>query len=192
MKEYFDQIHKAKSPQIRIGSKVLLRQGQARKSDTFWDPKPLVVTEINGPMVTAERDDKRVTRNSSFFKLVVDYLEDEVNEEASSSVVPNYGSRKEIYAPSSQGDQNGQLGSGDEVERVADKEVGVGRDQVRPKQGRPSREETESRRRRMITEKAEYEERRRQDQNIRVSSRLQGQHQKKNGGGCNVETSQHL
>lgn len=76
MKKHFDQVMKTRERHLEVGQKVLVKQEQKCKSDTFWDPKPLVITEINGSMVTASREDKRVTRNSSFFKLFVDYFED--------------------------------------------------------------------------------------------------------------------
>lgn len=76
MKKHFDQTMKTRERHLEVGKKVLVKQEQKCKSDTVWDPKPLVITDIKGPMITASRDDKRVTRNSSFFKLFVDYLED--------------------------------------------------------------------------------------------------------------------
>ena len=38
------------------------------KSDTPFQPTPLVVTDSKGPMVTAQRGQQRVSRNSSFLK----------------------------------------------------------------------------------------------------------------------------
>lgn len=76
MKEHFDQVMKTRERHLEVGKKVLVKQDQKRKSDTFWDPKPLIITEMKGSMITASREDKRVTRNSSFFKLFMEDLDD--------------------------------------------------------------------------------------------------------------------
>ena len=46
------------------------RDPSPKKSTTLYDPKPYIVTECKGSIITAGRTDKRITRNFSFFKPV--------------------------------------------------------------------------------------------------------------------------
>ena len=72
MTEQYNKRMRAHVSNFVVGSRVLLFSERSRKSDTNWDPQPYVVTSINGVMVTAARHDHVVTRNSSFFKLLVE------------------------------------------------------------------------------------------------------------------------
>ena len=69
MKTYADKRNHAKPSTITIGDPVLIKSDNTKsKAAPPYDPKPLVVTERKGSMITAERNGRRVTRNSSFFK----------------------------------------------------------------------------------------------------------------------------
>ena len=69
MKRHADERNHAKIPNLSIGDPMLIKvDSQKKKADPLFDPKPLVVTNWNGSIVTAERNGKTVTRNSSFFK----------------------------------------------------------------------------------------------------------------------------
>lgn len=71
MKEYADQKSYVKPSSLSEGDKVLAKRDPShKKSETPYDPKPYVVCESKGTMVTAKRDDKEITRNPSFFKKV--------------------------------------------------------------------------------------------------------------------------
>ena len=68
MKSEFDTRLRAQESKIRVGSRVLLKLKKTENTPA-WDPVPFVVTSISGSMVTASKDGRLVTRNSSFFKL---------------------------------------------------------------------------------------------------------------------------
>lgn len=68
MKSYADNKSYVKQSDLKIGDPVLLKNHSHTKSDPPYQPQPLVVTQKKGSMVTAERGQQKVTRNSSFFK----------------------------------------------------------------------------------------------------------------------------
>lgn len=71
MKHHADKKVYVKPADISKGDRVLVRRDPSyKKSDTSYDPTPYFVTERKGSMVTASREDKTITRNSSFFKPV--------------------------------------------------------------------------------------------------------------------------
>ena len=72
MKEYADNKRYVKPSNAKEGDTVLVKRDDSKKkSDTPYDPRPLIIVEKKGSMVTAENDDgTQVTRNSSFFKNV--------------------------------------------------------------------------------------------------------------------------
>ena len=72
MTEQYNKRMRVHVSNFAVGCRVLLFSERSRKSDTNWDPQPYVITSINGVMVTAARHDHVVTRNSSFFKLLVE------------------------------------------------------------------------------------------------------------------------
>ena len=68
MKLYADERNHARKSKVTIGDSVLVKQPKENKLSTPFDPKPYQVTNKKGTMVTAEREDKSITWNSSFFK----------------------------------------------------------------------------------------------------------------------------
>ena len=60
---------------------------QKNKADPPFDPKPLVVTNRNGFLVTAERNRKIVTRNSSFFKPSPKHPEEVLSDEEGEDLI---------------------------------------------------------------------------------------------------------
>ena len=72
MKEYAGNKRYVKPSDAKEGDTVLVeRDDSKKKSDTPYDPRPLIFVERKGCMVTAENDDgTQITRNSSFFKNV--------------------------------------------------------------------------------------------------------------------------
>jgi hypothetical protein len=179
MKTHFDETMKTRMPQINVGSKVLIRQERNRKSDTFWDPNPFVVVEIKGSMVTAEREGRRTTRNSSFFKRVVDYFDEDW--ELDSKFSAEGGSVKEGEEISGElqhkGEACGQKGSIEPETNLSgtNEQEQMGKDKRRA--GRPSKAATKG------TPTVE-------ETNPRRSTRIREQCSKKAGGGCDVQASQ--
>ena len=68
MKVYADERSNVQSSKLKIGDNVLVKQPKQNKLSTPFDLKPLQITDKKGPMVPARREDKAITRNSSFFK----------------------------------------------------------------------------------------------------------------------------
>ena len=83
MKEHADRRNHAKPSNISIGDPVLLKYDSREKTKekTPFKMKPYVVTNKKGTMLTAERNGKRVTRNSSFFKPSPSHPEEVLSEE---------------------------------------------------------------------------------------------------------------
>ena len=67
-KAYFDTKRRARHSNTALGTRVLVKQQYRNKVTSSFDPKPLIVTKVNGTMVTAERNDYVITRNISYFK----------------------------------------------------------------------------------------------------------------------------
>ena len=53
---------------IQVGDTVLVKQPKRQKLSTPYHPTPLTVTKKHHSMLTSESADRKVTRNSSFFK----------------------------------------------------------------------------------------------------------------------------
>jgi len=70
MKKYFDDRHSAKPSQLKIGDTVIVQKPRTNKLSSFYDPRPYTITAINGSMITAERENHTITRNSSHFKKI--------------------------------------------------------------------------------------------------------------------------
>ena len=68
MKARKDLRASALKPPINIGDVVLVRQQRKNKFSTRYNPKPMVVTNAQGSMITAAwKDGASMTRNSSQF-----------------------------------------------------------------------------------------------------------------------------
>ena len=70
MKIYADLKAHAREREIKPGEVVLMRQLKKNKLSTPYHPKPFVVEEKKGSMVTASNGLQTVTRNSSQFKVI--------------------------------------------------------------------------------------------------------------------------
>ena len=70
MKQYADMKRKAKDSTIQVGDTVLVRQRKDSKFTSKFDPRPFKVVRKKGTMVTANRNGKFITRNTSMFKKV--------------------------------------------------------------------------------------------------------------------------
>ena len=70
MKEHADTRSRAKQSNIKVGDTVLIRQRKENKWSTKFDPSPFRVVRRKGTMVTALRNGKYVSRNTSLFKKI--------------------------------------------------------------------------------------------------------------------------
>ena len=73
MKNYADNKN-SKPSNINIGDTVIVKQNKTNKQTPPFDPKPYVVTDMKGSMITASRGNTDKTRNSSHFKKVPPYI----------------------------------------------------------------------------------------------------------------------
>ena len=77
MKREYDDRMRVKECKLETGDCVLVRREKKCKSMSIWDPDPYIVKETRGSMVIATRHNHTITRNSSFFKAINMYGEDE-------------------------------------------------------------------------------------------------------------------
>ena len=71
MKAHADNKAYVKPCSISPGETVLVKRPfSVSKRETVYDPTPMTVVSKKGSMITAEGDNRTVTRNSSFFKNV--------------------------------------------------------------------------------------------------------------------------
>ena len=74
MKGYADLKVHAREREIKPGEVVLVRQSKQNKLSTPYNPKPFIVEEKKGTMVTASNGSQTVTRNSLQFKVILKHL----------------------------------------------------------------------------------------------------------------------
>ena len=70
MKRYADRKRHAKSRAIVPGNALLVRQRKRDKLTSPFDHRPYTVIQKKGTMITAQRGDRNITKNSSHFKHV--------------------------------------------------------------------------------------------------------------------------
>ena len=71
MKEYADSKRYIKPTNLFEGDMVLAKCKSSHKNiATPYDPKPYIVSQRKGAMITAKRTDKEIKTNSSLFKRV--------------------------------------------------------------------------------------------------------------------------
>ena len=70
MKKYRDKRVHAKHNELNINDPILEQWDRNNKFKAFFDPSPYRVIAVNGTMITAQRNDKTVTRNSKKFKKI--------------------------------------------------------------------------------------------------------------------------
>ena len=91
MKCYADKRRHAKVNPIDVGDTVLVKQSRLNKLATPFNPTPLVVTERQGTMVTAQRGDRsKVTRNVSILCRIPQTLiqESDTQDDSCENILP--------------------------------------------------------------------------------------------------------
>ena len=68
MKKHTDTKFKSKNHDFVIGDRVYVKSAPSNKSTPRFDPENYVIININGSMIEAERNDKKIVRNCSFFR----------------------------------------------------------------------------------------------------------------------------
>ncbi|XP_045170892.2 uncharacterized protein K02A2.6-like [Mercenaria mercenaria] len=111
MKDYADTRRNTRKTEIKIGDSVLVKQDKHNKFSTPYDPIPYEVIKTKGSMVTAEREDKQITRNSSFFKRVGTSKNEPNNEKSNANhdttVSSQFEKKTRHETPSHQGNDSG-------------------------------------------------------------------------------------
>ena len=93
VKKYADRGSNVKTCPLGVGDSVLVTKPRKCKSAPYYDPRPYTITQRKGNMITAERDNHRITRNTSFFKYIensgrsTDYDDEESDYSDSSELV---------------------------------------------------------------------------------------------------------
>lgn len=97
MKLYADATRNAATSPIKLGDTVLVANDAKGKLTPPFDPRPLIIVDKKGSMLTAADHDKTVTRNSSHFKLLPEQdtsVEGDISRECSCVQVIPYQSEK--------------------------------------------------------------------------------------------------
>ena len=71
MKRDAEKVKQHEHHTFNIGDTVIVKVERKNKLSTFYDPIPYTITAINGSMITAERTDHTITRNCSWFKIIL-------------------------------------------------------------------------------------------------------------------------
>jgi hypothetical protein len=59
---------RCKNHNFVIGDRVYVKAAPGNKSTPRYEPDPYLIIKVNGSMIEAERNDKRIVRNCSFFR----------------------------------------------------------------------------------------------------------------------------
>ena len=68
MEEYAGKCSHAKSTDLNVGERVLIKQPKKDKMSTPFKPEPQEIKDKKGSIITAQNEEHAVTRNASFFK----------------------------------------------------------------------------------------------------------------------------
>ena len=84
MKDYADTKRHAKPSDLIPGDHVLVKQPKANKLKPLFNPKPYIIVQKKGSMITAKSKSHRIVRNSSHFRRIPKHVpipEEEEEEE---------------------------------------------------------------------------------------------------------------
>jgi hypothetical protein len=70
MKEYFELKRNTKPADLKVGDNVLVKREKKNKLSTPFNPEPMTIKNKKGNMITAAAENKEITRNLSFFKMI--------------------------------------------------------------------------------------------------------------------------
>ena len=100
MKAHADNKAYVKPCNVSPGEAVLVKRPYSvSKGGTAYDPIPLTVVSKKGNMITAERENRTVTRNSSFFKNVNQPAVSPGNDESQNSSFGSSANKECIQEP---------------------------------------------------------------------------------------------
>ena len=89
MKRYADNKAYVKPSDFKVGDSVLVKNTSISKAQTPYDSIPLEIIAKKGSMVTAQRGESKITRNSSFFKRSIESPQEESYTKDTSDVITN-------------------------------------------------------------------------------------------------------
>ena len=70
MRQYADDKSYVNEYHISVGDEVLVRNMVKGVSQTYYEKKPYIAINVNGNMVTAQRNEHKITRNATHLKKV--------------------------------------------------------------------------------------------------------------------------
>ena len=99
MKEYFELKRNTKPADLKVGDSVLVKQEKNNKLSTPFNPEPMTIKNKKGNTITAAAENKEITRNLSFFKMIgkpvlCDDEIDDILESGKSNETPNTQPRR--------------------------------------------------------------------------------------------------
>ena len=80
VKEYADNKRYVKPSEIKVGETVLVKRPPSLEKQTLYEETPMKVTDKKGIMITTESWERKVTRNSSYFKMFEGKVVNEEND----------------------------------------------------------------------------------------------------------------
>ena len=110
-KRYKDAKPYVRDHSIKVGDQVLLKQKKS-KSQTAYNPEPFIVTEVKGHQITADKQEKSLTRDAQKWKRIDSRLRPDYVQEELETGISETDSSDEDELPNRQ--SSGQDTSADE------------------------------------------------------------------------------
>ena len=91
IRKYADDKRYVKQYPVQIGDEVLLKNAKKSVTQSYYEKYPFIVIDVNGNMITAQRNEQKVTRNATHFKKI-----DSENEFDDLNVNQDYRDKSDI------------------------------------------------------------------------------------------------
>ena len=96
-----DQRENAQVRNITPGETIVMKQPKQNKLSTLYNPKPFVVEETKGSIITVRNGSETVTRNSSNFKVVPKHFVQDSGEKENGVEIPTTVDKTQVEQPNS-------------------------------------------------------------------------------------------
>ena len=70
IRKYADDKRYVKKFPVQIGDEVLLKNAKKSVTQSYYEKDPFIVIDVKGNMITAQRNEQKVTRNATHFKKI--------------------------------------------------------------------------------------------------------------------------
>ena len=101
IKIYADQRANAQKRKIKPGETVLMKQPKQNKLSTPFNPKPFIVEEMKGSMITVSNGPETVARNSSNSKVVPKHFVQDSGKRKNGVEIPTTVDKTPLVQPNS-------------------------------------------------------------------------------------------